>query len=122
MKRNLLRYSFVVFYTVAGIMHFIQPDVYLEVIPDWMCYKSLINYTAGFVELLVAVMACFKLSQQLASYITIAMLLAFTISHIYFIQMGSCAGDFCIPEWIAWIRLIVIHPLLIWWAWKIRKA
>jgi hypothetical protein len=27
----------------------------------------------------------------------------------------------CIPEWIGYFRLIVIHPLLMYWAWKISK-
>lgn len=121
MKRKLLLYSFIAFYAFAGIMHFIHPSVYMEVIPDWLGNKSLINYVAGFAELLVAGMACFKLTRDLASYIAIVMLLAFIISHVYFIQLGSCAGDLCIPEWIGWVRLIVIHPLLVWWAWNIKK-
>lgn len=121
MKRKLLLYSFIAFYAFAGIMHFIQPSVYIEVIPDWLGNKSLINYAAGFVELFVAGMACFKLTRELASYIAIAMLLAFIISHAYFIQLGSCAGDLCIPKWIGWVRLILIHPLLVWWAWNIKN-
>lgn len=120
MKKKLLLYSFIGFYAFAGVMHFIQPDIYLEVIPDWLGNASLLNYIAGAVELSIAVMACFKLTRKLASYTTIAMLLAFVISHAYFIQIGSCAGDLCIPAWIGWIRLIIIHPLLILWAWKIK--
>ncbi len=121
MKHKLLLYSFIGFYAFAGIMHFIQPAIYLEVIPDWLGNKSIINYAAGAVEILVAGLAFFKLSRKMSSYLAIAMLLAFVISHVYFIQLGSCAGKFCIPEWVSWIRLIIIHPLLILWAWKIKN-
>lgn len=120
-KRKLLFYSFVAFYAFAGIMHFITPEVYLEVIPDWLGNKVILNYAAGAVEIAVALLALFPATRKLAGLITVAMLLAFIISHVYFIQIGSCAGEMCIPEWIGYFRLIVIHPLLLYWAWKISK-
>ncbi|MEO9507657.1 MAG: hypothetical protein ABJN73_04130 [Nonlabens ulvanivorans] len=121
MIHKLLLYSFIFLYGIAGILHFVQPDLYLEVIPEWLGNKVIINYLAGAMELLVAILAYSKNTRVVAVYITIAMLLAFTISHVYFIQQGSCAGTFCIAPWIAWVRLLIIHPLLIWWAWSIRK-
>lgn len=121
MIHKLLLYSFILLYGIAGILHFVQPDLYLEVIPEWLGKKVIINYLAGVLELIVALLACFKQSRSTAAYTTIAMLLAFTISHVYFIQNDSCAGSFCIAAWIAWVRLVVIHPLLIWWAWSIKK-
>lgn len=121
MKNKLLLYSFIVFYAFAGIMHFVTPDIYLEVIPDWLGNKELINYVAGAVEILIALLALFNKTRRIAGYLTIAMLIAFIISHVYFIQIGSCAGELCIPEWIGYFRLIVIHPLLIYWALKISK-
>ncbi|OUS18641.1 hypothetical protein A9Q93_03615 [Nonlabens dokdonensis] len=121
LKRKLLLYSFVAFYAFAGIMHFITPEVYLKVIPDWLGNKILLNYAAGAVEIAVAVLALIRTTRKFAGYLAIAMLAAFIISHVYFIQIGSCAGDLCIPEWIGYFRLILIHPLLIYWAWKISK-
>lgn len=121
MKRKLLLYSFIAFYAFAGIMHFIQPSVYMEVIPDWLGNKEVLNYAAGVVEIAVALLALFNFTRKFAGYLAITMLAAFIISHIYFIQIGSCAGDLCIPEWIGYFRLIVIHPLLMYWAWKISK-
>ncbi|WP_298950513.1 hypothetical protein [uncultured Nonlabens sp.] len=120
-KPKLSLYSFIVFYLVAGIMHFIQPDIYLEVIPDWLGNKLLINYIAGSTELIVAVFAMFFKTRKIAGHLTIAMLVAFIISHVYFLLNGSCAGDLCIPSWIGWSRLLVIHPILIYWAYKITK-
>lgn len=121
MIHKLLLYTFIILYAVAGILHFLQPDLYLEVIPEWLGDASIINGLAGAIEILVALLACFKATRSTASYITIAMVLAFTMSHIYIIQQGSCAGTFCIASWIAWMRLLVIHPLLIWWAWSIKN-
>jgi len=118
---KLSLFTFIAVYLVAGIMHFMKPNIYLEVIPDWLGNKLLINYIAGAAELTVATMAVFYKTRKMAGYLTIAMLLAFIISHIYFLLNGSCAGDLCIPSWIGWLRLIVIHPILIYWAYKITK-
>ncbi|WP_405368302.1 MauE/DoxX family redox-associated membrane protein [Nonlabens sp. Asnod2-A12] len=118
---KLSLFTFIAVYLIAGIMHFIKPDIYLEVIPDWLGNKLLINYIAGSVELIVASMAVFSKTRKMAGYLTIAMLLAFIISHVYFLLNCSCAGDLCIPSWIGWSRLLIIHPILIYWAYKITK-
>ncbi|WP_292891932.1 hypothetical protein [Nonlabens sp.] len=121
MKKKALLYSFIALYTIAGIMHFVTPEVYLEVIPDWLGNKLWVNYAAGVAELLVAGLALFHKTRAIAGIGAMVMLLAFSISHVYFLQNGSCAGDFCIPSWIGWLRLVIIHPLLIFWAWKISR-
>lgn len=121
LKNRTLLYVFIIFYVIAGVMHFISPDSYLEVIPNWLGNKQVINLLAGIAEVAVGLLAIFKRTRVIASYLTIAMLLAFSISHVYFIQMGSCAGTLCIPACIGYVRLIVIHPLLLYWAWRIRR-
>jgi uncharacterized membrane protein len=121
MKKKALLYSFIILYAIAGVLHFLIPEVYLEAIPDWLGNKMLVNYTAGIVEISVALLAFFSKTRKTAGIITMAMLLAFSISHVYFLQNGSCAGDFCIPSWIGWMRLLIVHPLLIFWAWKISR-
>jgi uncharacterized membrane protein len=121
MKKKALLYSFIILYAIAGVLHFLIPEVYLEAIPDWLGNKMLVNYTAGMVEISVALLAFFSKTRKTAGIITMAMLLAFSISHVYFLQNGSCAGDFCIPSWIGWMRLLIVHPLLIFWAWKISR-
>jgi uncharacterized membrane protein len=119
LKKILSVYLFSAVYGIAGIMHFITPSIYVNVIPEQLGDPLMLNYAAGSVELAVALLALSHKTRKIAGYITIAMLLVFVISHVYFIQIGSCAGEICIPAWIGWVRLIVIHPLLIYWAWSI---
>ncbi|WP_240642488.1 DoxX family protein [Nonlabens xiamenensis] len=139
MKKWLLLYPFVALYSIAGLMHFLTPAVYLEVIPTAIPYPYFINWLAGGLELLVAVLVLFPASlwsrkgsehvlyryiptyRRLGSWLCILMLAAFTWSHIYFIQQGHCAGEMCIPAWIGWVRLVLIHPLLIWWAYAVGR-
>ncbi|MEM0940778.1 MAG: hypothetical protein AAF600_11425 [Bacteroidota bacterium] len=109
------------FYLAAGVNHFINPEFYYPLIPNYFIYTKAINLLAGFFEMLFGITFLFTRTRNFAVYGILSMLLAFIPSHIYFIQTGSCIEEgLCVPEWIGWFRLIVIHPLLIWWAWSQR--
>ena len=76
---------------------------------------------AGIAELVLAVGVGIKGTRNLALKGLVLMLLAFIPSHVYFIQIGSCIeNSICVAPWIAWVRLLIVHPLLILWAWKVK--
>ena len=110
------------FYLVAGANHFINPDFYFGLIPDYLPNQSLINNLSGILEILLAVGVAIPRTRLIAIKGIIIMLILFVLSHIYFIQIGSCIDSaLCVAPWVAWVRLILIHPLLIYWAWIVRK-
>ncbi len=115
--------SIVLFYLIAGINHFINPEWYYPLIPDYLGYPKTLNTIAGIAEILGATGLIFKKTKQLASIGLILMLIIFIPSHWYFIEQGSCIeGTLCVAPWIAWVRLIIIHPLLIAWVWWAKKT
>jgi uncharacterized membrane protein len=106
------------FYFFAGVNHFVNPGFYLPLIPPYFPYPEAINWLSGVGEIVLAIALLFSSTRKPASYLIIAMLVAFIPSHVYFIQVGGCIPDgLCAPEWVGWFRLIVVHPLLIAWAW-----
>jgi len=112
-----------VFYFFAGINHFISPQFYLPLIPPFFPYPEAINSLSGIIEVALGLGMLFVQSRKIASYGIILLLLAFIPSHVYFIQIGSCISEgLCVPAWVGWVRLIVIHPILILWAWKAGKS
>ena len=112
----------VVFFILAGFNHFRDPGFYLPLIPEYLPFPEVINYLSGALEILLGVGLISKFSRKWAVYGIIAMLVAFLPSHIYFIEKGGCLeGGLCVPLWVAWVRLVVIHPLLIAWVWYHRK-
>ena len=121
MKR-FSQYLQVAFYLFAGSYHFINPDFYAGLIPDYLPFHDFINLASGVIEIILGLGLLFPATKKLASYSIIAMLIAFIPSHVYFIQIGGCIeGGLCTTMWVAWIRLIIVHPLLILWAWSARK-
>lgn len=112
----------VVFYMMAGINHFLDPEFYYVLIPNYLPFPFWINVIAGVVEIAFSILLVQKSTRRWAVYGIIAMLIAFIPSHVYAIQMGSF--DFYgqqVPSWVIWFRLIVIHPILILWAYWHRK-
>lgn len=124
-KSQISRLSFVMlvgFYLFAGFNHFRDPDFYYPLIPPYFQYVYEINVLAGVIEVLLALGLSFKRTRRLSAYGIIMMLLAFIPAHLYFIQEGGCMSEgLCVPALVAWVRLVVIHPILIWWAWKHRE-
>ena len=110
------------FYILGGINHFINPEFYIDMIPPYFVYLDEINLLAGVAEILLGTGLLFRKTRKFAAYGIILMLLAFIPAHVYFIQIGGCIeGGLCAPEWVGWLRLLLIHPLLIIWAWSASK-
>lgn len=110
-------------YLLAGVNHFVSPESYLPIIPDYLPSHELINILAGIAEIILGIGLLIPKSRMVSAWGVIAMLIAFIPSHIYFIQIGSCVdGGICTPEWAGWLRLVVIHPLLLAWAWIYTKV
>ncbi len=123
MKKAFFIQLQVFFYLIAGINHFIVPDFYHDLIPPFFEQKNIVNILAGIAEILLALGLLNSETRKTASILIIIMLISFIPSHVYFIQLGSCVeGGLCVPEWIGIVRLIVIHPLLVYWAWKAKDV
>ncbi|MEO1627108.1 MAG: hypothetical protein AAFV25_18290 [Bacteroidota bacterium] len=111
----------IVFYILAGINHFWHPGFYLPLIPDYLPQPKLLNAISGWAEILLGLGMAFEGSRHWAAIGLVAMLIVFVPSHVHFIQIGSCVeGGLCTPAWVAWLRLVLIHPLLILWVWKVK--
>ncbi|SFG36953.1 Uncharacterized membrane protein [Algoriphagus hitonicola] len=105
------------FYIAAGINHFVSPEFYLPLIPDYLPMPRTLNAWAGVFEILLGIGLLYPSYRERAIRGIVILLLIFIPSHIYFIQIGSCVdGGLCLSPWMAWVRLVVIHPLLIAWA------
>lgn len=110
-----------VFFILGGINHFINPDFYLPLIPDYLPYHSFTNIVSGALEVMAGIAVLIPSTRKMGCNAIVVLLIAFLPAHIYFIQKGGCLSDtLCVPAWVAWIRLLVIHPILIYWAFKCR--
>jgi uncharacterized membrane protein len=106
------------FYLAAGVNHFWHPEFYLPLIPPYFPWPEAINILSGIAEIILALGLFSPRLRPYAAWGIIALLVAFIPSHVYFVQIDGCIPDgLCTPLWVAWLRLLLIHPLLMLWAW-----
>jgi uncharacterized membrane protein len=120
MKKKLSIYGMVTLYLLAGLNHFINPEFYYKIIPPYLGNPGVINTVAGISEILLATLLLPVLTRKWACYGIILMLLAFVPAHIYMLQKEFPVNGRNTPAWILWVRLVIIQPLLILWAWSNR--
>lgn len=118
-RAEISLYLLILFYFFAGLNHFIMPGFYIPLIPYDHPNPKILNIVTGIVEISFAVGLLFKRARKYAVYGIIALLVIFIPVHVIFIREGNCfEGYFCIPGWLGQLRLWVIHPILIYWAWS----
>lgn len=111
-----------IFFIVAGINHFVMPDFYYPLIPEYLPYPNLINVISGLFEVIFGIGLLSITTRLFSAWGIIIFLILFIPAHVHFIQLGSCIeGGLCVDPIIGWARLIVIHPLLIFWAFKVKS-
>lgn len=110
-------------YIIAGANHFYNPPSYWHIIPPYIPYPHTANILAGLCEILFAVMLIFNKTRQLAAWGIILMLIAFIPVHIDMVLRAPfiLGGSIVVTPVIAWMRLVVLQPLLIAWAWWYTK-
>lgn len=112
----------VFFYVLAGVNHFWHPHFYYPLIPDYLPAKAVLNVVSGLAEVILGLLLIFPRTRLWACYGLLALLIVFVPAHVHFIQLGGCVAEgLCVPLWVGWLRLLLIHPLLMAWAWWIRK-
>lgn len=120
--KKLLRLLLAVFFVLAGANHFVNSGFYLPLIPPYFPYPEAINLLSGIFEVLLGLGLLVDKTRKIAAWGILVLLLAFIPSHVYFIQIGSCIPEgLCVPAWVGWVRLVVVHPILLGWAYFCTK-
>lgn len=123
MIQKLLILTLGLFFIIAGLNHFLQPEFYYPLIPDYLPWLGFINYASGILEILLGLGILMPSSRKVSGWGILILMILFIPSHVYFIQIGSCVqGGLCVPAWLAWVRLAFIHPLLMVWAFYVSKS
>lgn len=113
----------VIGYLAAGANHFRLPETYFRIIPVYIPFPKFVNYAAGFFELLFGFLLIFKTTRILASWGIILLLILFIPVHVDMVLRAPFyLGQLYVTPVIAWLRLVVLQPLLILWAWWYIKA
>ena len=105
-------------YVAAGINHFLNPEIYLGIMPPFLPQPLLLVYISGVGEILLGLLLLLPVTRPLAAWGIILLLIAVFPANI---QMAVNYLHTQHPSlWIALLRL-PLHGVLIWWAWKFTR-
>ena len=112
----LLKIFFGVLMTLAGLMHFIKPEMYFPFIPNFLPKYALV-YISGFIEFALGIMLFFKPTNKIAILGIFLLMIAFLPLHFLDIFQSKPA----IGSHLLAIIRFPIQLLLIWMAWVINR-
>lgn len=99
----------------AGVMHFVRPRPFVEIVPPALPEPEALVYVSGVAEILGGLGLLFKRTRRVAGWGLLALLVAVFPANVY---MAVAAERFVhlAPSWALWARL-PLQPLLMLWVW-----
>ncbi|WP_148416598.1 DoxX family membrane protein [Haloferax sp. KTX1] len=116
-----LRYAMGALYVLAGVMHFVVPDAYAQVVPPVFPAALALVYVSGVAEIALGVGVVLRHTQRIAAWGLIALLVAVFPANVYMatsdIALEGVPAALREPSDAAlWLRL-PLQGVLVAWAW-----
>ncbi len=114
----VLKYLISVFFVLAGINYFINPDFYLKIMPPYLPWHLFLVYLSGFFEIVLGGMILIPALTRVAAWGIIALLVAVFPANIYMAVNPGLYPD--ISPIALWLRLPLQGVLIAWAYWYTR--
>ena len=113
-RRSVGSWVVIIAFGVSGVGHLLNPSAFLWLMPPWLPWHIELIYLSGVAELLAALGLLAR--WRLAPAFTVAVLLAVWPANWWF-AFDTLAGGDALTSVIAWLRLPLQIPLIVW-AWR----
>ncbi len=111
MVKMVFRYVFALVFILAGLNHFLRPQLYASVVPPYLPWPLVLVYVSGGLELLLGAALLVPATQTLAAWGLVALLAAVFPANLY---MAQNAAAFGIAPVFLWLRLPLQAVLMAW--------
>jgi uncharacterized membrane protein len=123
LKRPLL-YLMGTGYVVAGIAHFVVPELYVQIVPPFLPAPLALVYLSGLAEMAVGIGLLIPRTRRYAAWATIALLVAVFPANVYMATHGvvveGLPGGGDPSDVVRWGRLPLQGVLVLWAFWYTR--
>ena len=121
MWKRVLRWLLGAFMTLAGLNHFLSPDVYVGMMPAVLPAPLALVYVSGVAEMAGGIGLLFRSTRKLAAWGLIALFVAVFPANINMAVNGLPLGHHVVPSWALWARL-PLQLVLIAWAYLFTRT
>jgi uncharacterized membrane protein len=105
----------------AGTLHFVVPDVYLGMMPDWLPAHDALVAISGVAEICGGLGLILPQTRRLAAWGLVALYVAVFPANFNMAYHELPLGTHQVPIWALWARLPV-QLVLIWWAHRYSRS
>jgi len=125
--KHPLCYLMGAFYVLAGVMHFVVPDVYAQIVPPFLPAPLLLVYLSGVAEIVLGLGVVHPRTRRLAAWGIVALLLAVFPANLFMAISGVAItgtpwGTLDPSPLVRWGRLPLQAVLLLWAWWYTRPT
>jgi uncharacterized membrane protein len=108
----LLKYSFGLWFALAGLYHFVNPAFYLRMMPPYLPWHLFLVYLSGFFEVMLGLLLFVPKYTRLAAWGLIALLVAVFPANVYMAFNPQLFP--AIPPAALWLRLPLQAVFIAW--------
>ena len=113
--RIIFLYVMVLFYFIAGLLHFLKPGFYLKIMPPYLPAHLPLVYVSGVCEIVFGLLLIPEITRPIAAWLIILLLIAVFPANIQMaLNFYASKSSYL---WLTLLRL-PLQIILIWWAWK----
>lgn len=117
MLKKFSQYLLAAFMIFAGVMHFVRPELYVQIMPPYLPYHLELVYLSGIFEAGLGVLLLVPQFTRLAAWGIIALLIAVFPANIYLYQHQELLPA---SPTLHFIRLPLQAVFILWAFWHTR--
>lgn len=108
-----------IIFIIAGIIHFVIPKFYLQIMPPYLPYHLVLVYLSGLAEIVCGTFLIPKKTRRIGAWLTIALLIAIFPANVQMsIDSYSIGG---LMFYVSVFRL-PLQFLMVWWVYNITHS
>lgn len=105
-------YIMAALYTLAGVMHFVNPDFFLKIVPPYLPFHHALVYISGVAEIVLGIALLIPKYRRLAAWGVILLLIAVFPANVYQYTSGGAGME--VSEVMLIGRLFMQGVLIAW--------
>jgi len=118
--KTILRWALTVFMVGAGVNHFIDPAMYLGMMPQQLPAHGVLVAVSGVAEIFGGLGLILPQTRRLAAWGLIALFVCVFPANLNMALNHLPLGTHAVPTWALWARLPLQLVLIVWAYWFTR--
>jgi uncharacterized membrane protein len=115
--QTAFRWALAILFVAAGVLHFLQSEFYLQIMPPYLPWPLALVYLSGACEVLGGLAIVPVATRRFAGFGLIALLVAVFPANVQMAIDPEAVAGWNIPVSILWLRLPLQGVLIAWVYW-----